>query len=80
MPNVFRRPINGYRLFFYSNEGSEPPHVHVQKAENAAKFWIDPVKLDWNEGFSSQQISFIEKMIRARKTRILNAWNEYFTS
>jgi hypothetical protein len=80
MPNVFKKPIDGYRFFFYSNEGGEPPHVHVQRAENVAKFWIDPLELESNEGFSSQQIAFIEKTIRARKTRILHAWNEHFKS
>jgi hypothetical protein len=30
VPTVIR--IHGYRYFFYSNEGSEPPHVHVERA------------------------------------------------
>ncbi len=24
---------NGYRFYFFSNEGFEPPHIHVDKAE-----------------------------------------------
>lgn len=40
MPVVFR--YRGCRFFFYSNEGvpKEPLHVHVQKGEAVAKFWL----------------------------------------
>lgn len=38
MPVVFRR--DGFRFFFYSNEGDprEPIHVHVRKGDADAKF------------------------------------------
>jgi len=29
-----------YRFFFFSNEGFEPPHVHVQRDRAIAKFWL----------------------------------------
>ena len=32
--------IAGWRFFFYSNEINEPIHIHVQKAEREAKYWI----------------------------------------
>ena len=31
----------GWRIFFYADEGNEPLHVHCQKAEMEAKFWLD---------------------------------------
>lgn len=40
MPTIMR--IDGYRFFFFSNEGSEPPHIHVEQAERYAKFWLNP--------------------------------------
>jgi hypothetical protein len=42
MPVVLRR--DGFRFFFYSNEGNplEPPHVHVRRADAEAKFWLKP--------------------------------------
>jgi len=42
MPVVFRR--DGYRFFFFSNEGDprEPMHVHVRKGEKQAKVWVEP--------------------------------------
>jgi hypothetical protein len=43
MPEVFRE--RGFRFFFYSNEGSprEPVHIHVEKDNVEAKFWLNPV-------------------------------------
>ena len=38
MPTVLR--WNGYRFYFFSNEGFEPPHIHVDKGEFSAKFWL----------------------------------------
>ena len=36
MPTILR--LEGYRFFFYSNEGSprEPPHVHVERGDGDA--------------------------------------------
>ena len=42
MPTVFRE--RGFRFFFYSNQGSprEPIHIHVEKNDVEAKFWLHP--------------------------------------
>ena len=42
MPSVLR--TQGYRLFFYSNEGDprEPIHIHVMRAGAEAKIWLGP--------------------------------------
>ncbi|MGZ5876149.1 MAG: DUF4160 domain-containing protein [Bradyrhizobium sp.] len=38
MPTVLR--WGPYRAFFYSNEGGEPPHIHVRSGDAEAKFWL----------------------------------------
>jgi len=43
MPTILRK--DGLRFFFFSREGTEPPHVHVEQAERYAKFWLEPVVL-----------------------------------
>ncbi len=43
MPTVMT--VSGFRFFFYSMEGSEPPHIHVERDQSTAKFWLDPVQL-----------------------------------
>jgi hypothetical protein len=32
----------------------EPPHVHVQRDDNAAKLWLDPLEFAYIEGFRRQ--------------------------
>ena len=43
MPTVLR--IGRFRFYFFSNEGEEPPHIHIKAAEDQAKFWLDPIVL-----------------------------------
>jgi hypothetical protein len=38
MPTVLI--VRGWRLFFYSNEGSEPIHIHARKGEAECKMWL----------------------------------------
>ncbi len=38
MPTIFRK--NGWIVFFYSNEGKEPMHVHATKGDVEVKYWI----------------------------------------
>lgn len=79
MPKVFE--IDGYKFFFFSNEGdpSEPCHIHVRKAGNLAKFWVEPnVRLDSSDGFNSKELKFIANEIEERKELIKEAWDEFF--
>jgi hypothetical protein len=38
--------LTHYRLFFYSADRDEPAHVHVEREEGKAKFWLEPVRLE----------------------------------
>lgn len=53
MPTVLR--ADGYRFFFYSREGRDPAHVHVEQAERYAKVWLSPVALAASRGFRSAE-------------------------
>ena len=44
MPTVLY--VKGWRLYFYSNEGREPMHVHAMKAESERKYWLNPELFD----------------------------------
>jgi hypothetical protein len=39
-------------VYFHSHEPNEPPHVHVDRDDQSAKFWLAPVALARNLGFS----------------------------
>ncbi|MBI4373042.1 MAG: DUF4160 domain-containing protein [Candidatus Omnitrophica bacterium] len=76
MPTLFI--LNGFRFFFFSNEGSEPIHVHTEKGEKYAKFWLRPIRLARNYKFSSMELKRIRDMIEHRENEIEEKWNEYF--
>ena len=79
MPKVFS--WRGYRFHFFSNEGDplEPCHIHVQKDKNRAKFWIEPyIYLDYNYGFTSQELNRFRKVIEENEELIRSKWDEYF--
>ena len=68
-----------YRLFFFSNEGSEPSHVHVQRDRMLAKFWLEPVVLSRSTGFSPRELRRIQDIVIENQVTLLEAWREYFT-
>jgi hypothetical protein len=76
MPTVYRS--GPYRFFFYAGDGEEPPHVHVERDDYIAKFWLDPVRLQRSGGFRRPELRRLEQMIQEARTELLEAWNEYF--
>ena len=44
--------VKGWRVFFYSNEGNEPMHVHARKGDADCKFWIDTARFEIEEDFA----------------------------
>jgi len=76
MPTV--RGIRGpYRFFFYSFDCSEPKHIHVRRERKMCKFWLDPVALGDNDGFSPAELNRIRAIILKHLDRILEAWDEH---
>ena len=78
MPTILR--WNGYRFYFFSNEGHEPAHIHVDRDENTVKFWLDPVGLARNIGFPARELNIIEEKVREERQHFIEAWNVYFGS
>jgi Domain of unknown function (DUF4160) len=76
MPTVAR--VGPYRIYFYSHEPNEPPHVHVDRENLSAKFWLHPVGLARNFGFGARELRQINEIIREREVALLEAWNGYF--
>ena len=67
-----------YRFFFYSADGAEPPHVHVERDAKRAKFWLQPVRTARVGGFSPAELLRIERIVRQQQLAPLRAWHEYF--
>lgn len=77
MPTVLR--VGPYRFFFYSSDGEEPIHIHVQRDNAIAKFWIEPLRLDYATGLKASELKKIERIIAEHSDTIIEAWNEYFS-
>ncbi len=76
MPTVLR--IKGYRFFFFSLEGGEPPHIHVEHGDKVAKFWLKPINLASSTGFKSHELTEMRALVIEHREKFLERWNEYF--
>lgn len=75
MPTVLRS--GPYRAYFYSHDLNEPPHVHVDRDDRSAKFWVNPVSLARNLGFKSKELRIIERLLVENEAAIMSAWQEH---
>ena len=76
MPTLLRS--GPYRFYFYSHEPNEPPHVHVDREDLSAKFWLDPVQLAANFGFRAHELREIQSIVSNHRTELLEAWHGFF--
>ncbi len=76
MPKVLE--VGPHRFFFYSREGHEPPHVHVETAERFAKFWLDPVELVYAHRYNKREERQLKRIIEGHQVYLLERWNAYF--
>jgi len=59
---------------------SEPSHIHVERDDNLAKFWLDPVRLQSSGGFSRHEIARIQVIILEHQQQLQEAWYGYFNN
>ena len=76
MPTILR--VGRFRFFFYSNEGEEPPYIHVQAGGDQAKVWLLPVEVAVNYGFVGRELRQIQELVEEHVDELLEAWNEHF--
>lgn len=76
MPTVLR--IGPYRFFFYSGDGHEPPHIHVERDDMICKFWLAPVRLASSGRFGRAELREVERLVDDNAQLLLEAWNAYF--
>ena len=51
----------------------EPHHVHVEGNDGLAKFWVRPVSLAENVGYSPRQIHRIRKVVERDRMLLIQA-------
>lgn len=79
MPVVFRS--GGFRVFFYSNEGTprEPMHVHVRQGNAEAKVWLEPeVAIADSRRFNARTLREVLELVSERRREIEEVWHGHF--
>jgi hypothetical protein len=77
MPTVLR--YRGYRFFFFSLDHAEPIHVHVEKQEKYAKFWLNPIGVAKSRGFRDHELNEIARIIEQHQDLLEVKWHEFFS-
>ncbi len=78
MPTVLR--VGPYRFYFYSHEPNEPAHIHIDRENSSAKFWLVPPTLARNVGFNAKELNKLFKLVKENQDMLLEKWNGYFSA
>lgn len=76
MPTVFRK--GPYRFFFYAGDRGEPRHVHIERDDKVAKFWLEPLRLHSSGGYSRTELLRIQELVQVHAVELKEAWDAYF--
>jgi hypothetical protein len=74
VPTVLR--AGPYRVYFFSHEPTEP--AHVDRDDQSAKFWLQPIRLALNLGFSPVELRRIQQLLKENETSLTEKWDESF--
>ena len=76
MPTALR--TGPYRLYFYSYDCGEPRHMHVDRENRSAKFWLDTVvSLADNRGYGRSELRDIERIIYLNLESLRDEWDAF---
>ena len=76
MPTILKK--GPYHFYFLAGDGGEPPHVHVRRDRQFAKFWLEPVVLQRAGSFDRTEIRRIQRIVQQHQTAFLEAWYDFF--
>ena len=67
-----------YRIYMYSHDCDEPRHVHVDRENRSAKFWLDPVvTLAANYGYNRAELRRIERLLVEHLSVLRERWDAF---
>ncbi|MBI2502547.1 MAG: DUF4160 domain-containing protein [Candidatus Latescibacteria bacterium] len=66
-----------YQFYFVSFDCTEPPHIHVDRERRSVKFWLEPVEICRNRGFSSRELGKIRTLVLEHHQLLIEAWDEH---
>ena len=72
--------VGPYRFFCYAGDCDEPLHIHIERDQDEAKFWLSPVRLQSNKGFNRKEINRIQKLVEEHQEQLLEGWHDFFNN
>lgn len=75
MPTVFRH--GGFRFHFYSNEGNEPPHIHITGHGGEMKVWLPSLEVEFSFGLAPREQRQVLEVVKDKKDFLMEKWNEF---
>jgi hypothetical protein len=66
-----------FKFYFYSQDCSEPIHIHVQLENRICKIWIDGFRVATSGGFKEHQLNKIIGILKKNEETIRRKWNEH---
>ena len=72
---------SGWRLFFYSDEGNEPIHIHCRRGGRECKYWLNiegfGIREAYAFGLSPRDNRQIRKIIFEQYDYIVTQWRKF---
>ena len=65
-------------VFFFAGDTGEPPHVHVERDNAVAKYWLDPVALASSRFFPPHELRRLHRTVQEHSEEFMEAWNGFF--
>ncbi len=72
--NTAYRPVS---IPLCSDEGTEPPHIHVRTPDGECKFWLEPILLASNRSLKPHTLREIEKLVYANLDFLKEKYHEF---
>jgi hypothetical protein len=77
MPTVLREGPLHLRVFCLRS--ARAAAFSFERDRQAAKFWLEPVSLAFNDGFAQHELNAIERRVLFHQAMFLRAWNDFFS-
>lgn len=76
MPTIKLNDAKGYRFSFYMYDCEEPRHVHVERGDAKAKYWLDPIRLAHaNRKFTRADRRKVEAVLAMNIEHVRDEWD-----
>jgi hypothetical protein len=67
-------------VFLLQQRRNEPPHIHVERGDGHAKFWLDPVALAIAKDLKNSEVRRVNLLVIEHRLDFMERWREYFGS